>query len=754
MIQWNKFLALVLAITIIIAAAALAVPVIIRDINLGLDLQGGVYVLLEAQVPEDAETGEEAEDEPEESSLWQRFTRRIDSWFGGAFSGGAWDQEINDTIEVLRNRVDQFGFTEPIIQREGERRIRIELATDPGSTQADQRTVMEMIGRTAQLEFKNMYGETVLTGANLRTARADYRPDEQGRTVPVVLLEFDREGTQIFANLTSTHVGREVPIVLDDEVISSPLVRTAITDGTALIFGMRNIEEAANLASLLRSGALPLELRQLEVRTVGPLLGQDSLERSLKAGLLGFALLLLFMIAFYRVTGLMASFALVAYLVILMGVLVAMGAVLTLPGIAGIILSMGMAVDANIIIFERFKEELATGKTFRASVVSGFRKALSTITDANVTTLIVAAILFRFGTGPVRGFALTLSIGVLVSMVSALVITRLLMLNLINSNVISRGWWLGANRRPDQPREFDFMGRRKLWAVLSLGLIAAGVLSLSVLGLNFGIDFTGGTRMHLNLPGGFSVEELRGVLGQVEAEDATGRTVTLDGSFIQPVLGTDGNEVIIRTVPLSEEEREMVLDAIGAHWGDFSSNDLLNLENVGPVVGGELLRNALMALAIAAMALIGYISYRFQFKFAVAALVALLFDALVVIFAFSLFQVEMNSPFVAAVLTIVGYSINDTIVVFDRVRENLKQDPREKMLTPSVNSAINQTLVRSVMTSFTTLLVIGSLLFLGGETIRPFALPLFIGIFSGTYSSIFVASPFWLSWRLRSRPAR
>ncbi len=302
--------------------------------------------------------------------------------------------------------------------------------------------------------------------------------------------------------------------------------------------------------------------------------------------------------------------------------------------------------------------------------------------------------------------------------------------------------------------KFNFMGRRKLWFIISLAIIAVGVISLATQGLNFGIDFTGGTRMHLNLPGGFTVEELRGVLGEIQAQDAAGRTVTLDGSFIQPVLGADGPEVIVRTVPLSEDERVEVLTAIEDHWPQFTGDDLLNLENVGPVVGGELIRNALWALVIASAALIAYISYRFQFKFAMAALAALLFDAFVLITAFSLFQVEMNSPFVAVVLTIIGYSINDTIVVFDRIRENLKATPSDKLLEQTVNTSLNQTLVRSLSTSFTTLLVVGSLLFLGGETIRPFSLPLFIGIFSGTYSSIFVASPVWLTWRQQQVPRR
>lgn len=300
---------------------------------------------------------------------------------------------------------------------------------------------------------------------------------------------------------------------------------------------------------------------------------------------------------------------------------------------------------------------------------------------------------------------------------------------------------------------FDFVGRSKIWMFVALGIIAIGIISLAVQGLNFGIDFTGGTRLMLNLPGGYTVAEVRDVLSQVEATDASGRIVTLENSYIQTVIGADGDEVVIRTVPLTEAERETLLAAIEDRWAEFSEDDIRNMENVGPVVGGELIRNALIALVLAAIAIIAYISYRFQFKFAVAALVALLFDAFVVIAAFSIFRVELNSPFVAAILTIVGYSINDTIVVFDRIRENLKFDTSEKRLAATVNLSINQTLVRSLMTSVTTLLVVGALLFLGGDTIAPFALPLFIGIFSGTFSSIFVASPLWYVWKTREHKA-
>lgn len=301
---------------------------------------------------------------------------------------------------------------------------------------------------------------------------------------------------------------------------------------------------------------------------------------------------------------------------------------------------------------------------------------------------------------------------------------------------------------------FDFIGKRRLWFIIAFCIIALGIASLIFRGLNFGIDFTGGTRLMLNLPGGFTTSQVRDVLGNVEATDASGRTVTLENSYIQKVIGAGGEEVVIRTVPLTEDEREKLLAAIAGQWPEFSDEDIRNVENVGPVVGGELVRNALLALLLASIGMIIYISFRFQLKFAVAALAALLFDAFIVIAAFSVFKLELNSPFVASVLTIVGYSINDTIVIFDRVRENLRYNPSLKALPETVNLSINQSLVRSINTSLTTLIVVGVLLFAGGDTLRPFTLPLFIGIISGTFSSLFLASPLWYELKIRENKAR
>lgn len=446
MIQWSKLLTLILIMTTIAAAASLSLPVIIREINLGIDLRGGVYVLLEAQ-PNEKDLAEGEEAAPADLSWWQKTT----AWFRGLFSGekgqSSGDISAEDmaaTIAILRNRVDSFGLAEPIIQQEGERRIRIELATDPTKPEQSQAAILDTIGKTALLEFKDSSGKTVLTGANLVSAQAVYQTDAYGRQVPMVSLEFNREGAQAFAELTASHIGLEVPILLDGQVISSPEVRTAITDGKAVIENIGTLEDAARLANLLRSGALPLNMTQLEVRTVGPTLGADSLMKSLWAGLIGLALVMVFMLVLYRLPGLLASFALLAYIIILMDVLVALKAVLTLPGIAGIILTVGMAVDANVIIFERFKEELRNGKTHRASVVAAFDKALSSILDGNITTLIVAAILYALGTGPIRGFALTLSLGIICSMFTAIVVTKMMMTNLVGSNTVKRNWSLGV----------------------------------------------------------------------------------------------------------------------------------------------------------------------------------------------------------------------------------------------------------------------------------------------------------------------
>ncbi|WP_353892617.1 protein translocase subunit SecD [Proteinivorax hydrogeniformans] len=397
MIRWKSLIALAVFVAIVVGVTVFAIPVIERDMNLGLDLQGGVYVLLQAVETERSEVT---------------------------------DESLSGTIEVLRNRVDQLGVTEPLIQQEGSDRIRIEIA----DADQDPEHVLELIGQTAQLEFLNAEGEVAFSGANLVDAGVTFNEFNQ----PVVSLELDDEGSRIFEELTRIHsqTGESIPIQLDGEVISSPVPQETITGGQAVISGVGNVDDAAILASLLRSGALPLELEQLEVRSVGPELGSRALQASLYAGLFGLGLVMLFMIIFYRVPGLIAAFSLLIYLLLVMFSMLGIGVVLSLPGIAGLILTIGMAVDANVIIFERIKEEIRNGKTLKSGLESGFRRAKTTILDSNITTLIVAAVLFSMGAGPIRGFAVTLSIGVVVSMFTALFITRILLSVVVNSNLI------------------------------------------------------------------------------------------------------------------------------------------------------------------------------------------------------------------------------------------------------------------------------------------------------------------------------
>jgi len=381
----NRLLAFLLVVLLLLAASAVAFNQAYRNINLGLDLQGGVYVLLQAK---------------------------------DAAAGQARDDVLERAITVIRNRIDGLGVTEPVIQREGEDRIRIELAGI-----ADQHRAREVIGTTAMLTFIGPDGEVILTGGDLRDASATF--DDLNR--PGVSLEFNPEGTRLFAEATEKFLGQVIAIYLDGQPISSPVVEDIITDGNAIIRGAMSTEEARNLALMLRSGALPVELVELETRTIGPSLGQDSLLRSIRAGIAGFILVLLFMGAYYRFFALLANVALTVYIAIVLAILVGINATLTLPGIAGLILSIGLAVDANIIIFERIREELRAGRTMRTAINSGFERAFGTILDANVTTLIAAAALFHFGTGPIRGFAVTLAVGILASMFTAIILTRFLL---------------------------------------------------------------------------------------------------------------------------------------------------------------------------------------------------------------------------------------------------------------------------------------------------------------------------------------
>jgi SecD/SecF fusion protein len=700
-----------------------------KAIQLGLDLQGGMHLVLEVDT--------------------------------GDMSAKDANLAVEQALTIIRNRIDQFGVAEPTIQRQGENRIIVQL---PGIREPER--AKELIGKTALLEFKIVKDwadtkERLLAKFNNEIPAGYYIPASRGKEVflieeepvltgrelslaspeiyearPEVSLEFTKDGAKMFKQVTEKHApqnpgeaGDRLAIVLDDVVYSAPTIREKIVGGKARITGRFTINEAKDLAVVLRCGALPASVEKIEERTVGPSLGLDSIKKGVRAALLGLILVVLFMLLYYRFAGLIANFALFLTLLLLLTALAGLGATLTLPGIAGIILTIGMAVDANVLIFERMKEELRSGKSIRASVTGGYNKAFLTIMDANVTTLIAALVLFQFGTGPVKGFAITLSIGILTSMFSALVVSRAIFEFFTNRRGVkslSMANFIG-------PTGIDFIGRRKIAFVLSVLLIVAGLLVFGARGeRNFGIDFQGGSLVQLKFGSPVTADEGRKALNEIG----------LGTSTIQRFA--DGRGIIIRSI---RDAAEPIIDKFSQAFG---IEEVQRREMVGPEVGKDLRRAALLALFWALIGILIYIAWRFEFKFAIAAIIALFHDVLITIGAFSLTGREFSLPIIAALLTIVGYSLNDTIVVFDRIRMNRKI-LRKESFAAMVNISINQTLSRTLLTSLTTLIVVLALFFLGGEVIHDFAFALLVGILVGTYSSIFVASPILVAWQKRMR---
>ncbi len=690
-----------------------------EKINLGLDLQGGMHLVLKV------DTTQLAPDLKEDAP------KRV--------------------LETIRNRIDEFGVREPQIQRQGKDEIIVQL---PGIT--DRKRALDIIGRTALLEFKLVSPDiellkkaldgdipegyelkyldeepllinkkASLTGSSLVTAFVRF--DESHFNEPMVSLKFDARGTRRFAYITGNHIGERLAIVLDGKVQSAPRINEKIPSGEAVISGRFSQQEAQDLAMVLRAGALPAPITIEEERTVGPTLGKDSIERGIKAVVTGGILVIVFIALYYLICGLIANFALALNLVFILGALSYFKATLTLPGIAGIVLTLGIAIDANVLIFERIREELRIGRSVRSSIAAGYRKAFVTILDSNITTLIVALILFQFGSGPVRGFATTLSLGIIASLFTALFVSRTFFDLLTLKLKISRLRMLQILRRP----EINFVSRRKITYFISLLVISIGLFSLLARGnKNLGIDFSGGTIQEYRFREAVSVDDVRGLLDKIGLGDS---------SIIQQVRGT--NDIIIRTYTKTPD------DITKEFREDFKENpfEILRVEKVGPAIGKDLRTKAVFAFLYSLVGICIYVSLRFQFKFAIAAIVALFHDILVTMGILSLSGREFSLPVVAALLTIIGYSINDTIVIFDRIRENSKLMPKAEY-TEVVNLSLNQTLSRTLLTSLTTLLAVFALYFLGGAVINDFAFTLLIGVIVGTYSSIFVASPILVDW--------
>lgn len=647
-------------------------------------------------------------------------------------------EDMNDTIYKLQKRVENYS-SEAQVYQEGSDRINIEI---PGVDDAN--AILEELGKPGSLLFMASDGTEVLTGSDIISARAGTQKDDMGNSQYVVQLTLNEEGTTKFAEATTkaapTH--DQIYIIYDGSIISAPSVQNAITDGSAVITGQRSYEEAEELASTIRIGGLKLELEEMRSNVVGAQLGQSAIQSSLKAGVVGFALIVIFMIAVYYFMGLTASVALVIYTTLDIMLLSAFDVTLTLPGIAGFILSIGMAVDANVIIFARIREELAKGKVVKTAVQDGFGKAFSAILDGNVTTLIAAAVLGIMGSGSIRGFALTLAIGILVSMFTALVITKWILNCCVALGVENpKVYGIGKERKT-----INFLSKRNIFFILSAVVIIGGFVVMGVNkattgdALNYSLEFKGGTSTTVAFNEEMSLEDIEANVVPI-FEGVVGGSVQT-----QKVAGS--NEVIFKTSTLDLDQRTEISDALVEKFGIEES--AITAESISSTISSEVRRDAVVAVVIATICMLIYIWLRFKdIRFGASSVIALLHDVLVVLAVYAVLKVPVGSTFIACMLTIVGYSINATIVIFDRIRENKAQMRRGESLEEMVNASISQTLSRSIFTSLTTFIMVACLYVFGVSSIKEFALPLMAGIVSGTYSSVCLTGAMWYVFRTK-----
>jgi len=646
-------------------------------------------------------------------------------------------EDMADTVYKLQKRVEVYS-TEALVYQEGNNRINIEI---PGVSDAN--TILEELGKPGSLVFRDEAGNEVLSGTDIAEAQPATQQDSMGNSEFVVALTMTKEGAAKFAEATRKAAPNHeiIYIVYDEEIVSAPSVQAEITDGQCVIQGMGSYEEAESLSSVIRIGGLKLELEELCSKVVGAQLGSQAISTSLKAGAIGMAIVMLFMIFVYFIPGLASSIALLLYVILTILLLNGFEITLTLPGIAGIILSIGMAVDANVIIFARIREELATGKTVRSSIKIGFQKALSAILDGNITTLIAALVLGVLGTGTVKGFAQTLALGIVLSMFTALVVTRVI-LNAFYAIGFKDVKFYGVGK---ETKNIDFLSKKAICFGISIAVIAIGVVSMGMNKmstgdiLNYSLDFKGGTATNITFNEDMSIEEIDTQVVPV-VEDVIGG----GGVVPQKVQGT--NEVIIKTRTLSVEEREALNVALEEEFAVDVSK--ITAETISSTISGEMKSDAIVAIIVSTICMLIYVWLRFKdIRFGASSVIALLHDVFVVIAFYALAKVSVGSTFIACILTIVGYSINATIVIFDRIRENMAEMERKESLKDVVNKSINQTLSRSIFTSLTTFAMVAVLYVLGVTSIREFALPLMVGIACGAYSSICIAGAMWFVLR-------
>ena len=685
-------------------------------------------------------------------------------------------EDMEDTIYKLQQRVQNYS-TEAQVYQEGSDRINIEI---PGVSDAN--AILEELGKPGSLYFiaqtdsegnqnyTGSYavdaegevviqytllktieelqadGSIVLTGTEVAGAQARAQQDSMGNSENVVALSLNETGKEAFAKATERafNNGETIAIYYDEEFVTVPNVQAVITDGNAVISGQKTPEEAEQLASTIRIGGLKLELEELRSNVVGAQLGSEAINTSLIAAAVGFALVVVFMIAVYYISGLAASLALCLYAELMVILLYSFEATLTLPGIAGIILSVGMAVDANVIIFARIREELATGKTVQSSIKIGFSKALSAILDGNITTFIAAIVLYLMGSGTIKGFSITLMLGIGLSMFTALFVTKFLINVLYALGVQSeKAYGVGKEKKT-----INFLSRKNVFFGLSAAVIIAGFVVMGInqsqmgMPLNYSLDFVGGTSTTMTLPEDMSIEEIDAQIVPM-IEDITG-----DGN-VQTTKVAGSNEVIIKTRTLNVEERKAFSDVMVNNFD--VAPDSITAETISATISSEMQADAVKAIVVATILMLLYIWFRFKdIRFGASAVAALVHDVLVVLAFYAIVKISVGNTFIACMLTIVGYSINATIVIFDRIRENMREMRNGDELQELVNRSISQTLSRSIFTSLTTFFMVAALEVFGVSSIREFALPLIAGIICGTYSSICLTGAMWFVLRTKA----
>lgn len=718
------FFLLVLLLIGVIGSTSLPIA---KDVKLGLDLQGGFEVLYEVSALQDG----------------QEITQDV----------------LTDTTNALMNRINVLGVSEPVIQIEGEDRIRVQLAGVE-----DQASARELLSTEANLTFRDAEDNLLLSGNDLKQGGATGTFDSNGN--PIVTLELNDPGkfAEITEQVSQTASPNNLLVIwldfeegvdsfaeerlkADPKFVSAPRVEKRISSPSVEITGSFTVEETQNLAGILNAGALPVSLEEIYSTSVGAQFGEQALDQTMVAAAVGIALVLLFMLVYYRLPGAVAVVTLSAYVYLIMVVFEWIGGVLTLPGIAAIMLGVGMAVDANIITYERIREEMRTGKSIKDSFRVGARSSFSAIIDANVTTLLAAAVLFYYGTSSVKGFATLLIISILVSFITAVWGSRLLLGLWVNSGVLdNKPGMFGLKQSVIHAKEenleitdlstrfdrFDFARNRNKFFLASIVLIVSGMAVLGVFRLNLGIDFSSGTRVEIASEAALTKDEVQ---------------TFLDGAGFETddiVISGDNSDIGVARFK-EEFSQEQINNLKAVTMDEFGAEP--NVSTVSPTVGQELAKNALYALAIASVGIIIYVAFRFEWRMGVASIVALIHDAFFIVAVFSLLRLEVDITFIAAVLTIIGYSINDTIVTFDRIRENMKRMKKidtVEQLEKVVNVSLRQTLGRSVNTVLTVLLVVIALLIFGAPSITNFSIALLIGLIAGTYSSIFIAAQLWL----------